>query len=280
MNIPNLSIVIVSCWKYRDTWEPLSETFKRYWADCEYKKFLITDKCDPKLSTCFNYIEVAGDYDWSTQLAVAITKINDDNILLLLDDFFLRTKVNSRKLFEIYNEFVGDNLDYLRIIKRPRPDIKIKNRIYGKSYLNHSYAVNTQPALWKKNVLSKILCNGESIWEFERNARLRFQQLGYTAHATNHNYLPTVGLFAPHVIIRGEWILTEYYLFKYKKILVSCSMRKKLALNKTLFLVGLKWFNDILEILPPRYSRKIREKIKSALKVRKIKKFAHNLGIG
>lgn len=177
----NVAILVNSCDKYEDAWNPFFKLFSIMWHDCPYDIYLNSETKEYNCS--FMHIKtICGGKNlaWSERLKNCLSQIDADYIILLIEDFFLMSPVNENFLNEaikviIHNKrigFISFNPDLEKegynwdMSKAYNKDF---NYIGKKSY----YRINAQANLWRKSFLVKMLRNHENAWEFEDYGTVR-----------------------------------------------------------------------------------------------------------
>ena len=81
-----LAILVCSCDKYEDVWNPMFEMFFKFWEDCPYDVYLLTNnkKYD-------NYrvktIITGDDVSWSKAFRTALESIKEEYVLIIMEDY-------------------------------------------------------------------------------------------------------------------------------------------------------------------------------------------------
>ncbi len=97
-----VAVLITSCDKYRDLWEPFFTLFFRYWQDCTHPACLGTNHLkynDKRVKTI-----TTSDNDWSSGFRTVFEKIPDPYTLVMNEDFFLTNHVDTTKSEELKRE--------------------------------------------------------------------------------------------------------------------------------------------------------------------------------
>lgn len=165
----DMAILISSCDKYRDVWDPFFAFFFKYWSDCPYNIYLLTNHLEyvhPKVKS----ICVGDDRDWSSSFRKAINAIPEQYLMVLIEDYLLLNDVNTGEIKEIFNYMVKNDVAYFRLFPCPGPG-KVTGTIgshkVGIVSPGEPYRTSLQAAIWDKALIDKILIDGESAWEFE-----------------------------------------------------------------------------------------------------------------
>lgn len=178
----NIAVLVVSCDAYSDLWDPFFKLFFRYWSDCPHKVYLTSNfktYNHPKVvSIKSNEIS-----DWSRELKIALSKIEEEHVLVILEDYFFYKPVNKKQLNEVIEIYFKLNALFFRLGTFPArynalwPHIKLKDYPGVVKILKGSkYRISLQVAIWNKSYLAELLVPGESPWLFEIAASERTQK--------------------------------------------------------------------------------------------------------
>lgn len=152
---------------------------------------------DPRVET----IAVGQLQNWSMELRAVLARVTTSHILLILDDFFLRSRINQVALEQCFDAMLELEANMFRLVRRPAPSRRIPGEtLFGEIEPGAPYRVSTQGALWRKAALEAVLLDGESIWQFEcHGSRRSDTQSGYFAVWRD------VLTYRHHVVERGRW---------------------------------------------------------------------------
>ncbi len=192
----SLGILVLSCDKYSAFWKIFFERLNRFWPACDYNRYLLSNHGrydDPLVET----IAVGDDVDWSSNLKKAVSVIDEENILLMLDDAPLSEEVDSVVFNEIYRAFLDQGMNYINLKSSPAPQETIDD-LYGELGPGLLYRTSLAPTIWKKSILLQILKDGESAWQFEINGSRRSDLLAgfYSTKSPAFKYL--------HCVVKGK----------------------------------------------------------------------------
>lgn len=193
------AVLVISCDKYSDLWEPFFQLFFKNWDTEGYKIYLgsNTKKCEIK-----NIINLlAGDdVDWSTGLKKILTQIPEKYIFLWLEDLFLIEKVNKDQLNSICEFMSKNDAKHIHFTYPALKPDRIINGDFGFYEKGMPYCVNVF-GLWEKLYLQNLLLEGESPWNFEimGSYRASYSDGFYCVCKPFFNYINTVekGLWFP-----------------------------------------------------------------------------------
>ena len=124
----DMAIVVVSYDGYSDLWDDYFYLLNKYWEDRIYPVYLANNT---KKINYNNVLVINGgeNSQWSTGTRLAVEKIKEPYICLLLEDFFTGSKVYNAVIEEILELIKKDNLKYYKL----NSFSKIK---YQKIYIN------------------------------------------------------------------------------------------------------------------------------------------------
>jgi hypothetical protein len=230
----------------------------KYWSDCPFEIYLTNELYSQSRIGKVNLMNLGGGLDWSSLLIRALKVLKTDYVLFTLDDFLLRKKVNTNEILDLLATMDSSQINMMRLIPRPGPDYRLKNiDSYGAIAINAQYRVSTQASLWKKEVLLKILQNGESPWEFEEKGTERAKTIPnfYCVWESPYPYYH-------HAIQRGKWFPWDAVFFKRMNIEVNLKNRKIMSSYEVLYYILRKIFDVVVKIFPNNFIANIKKLIK------------------
>lgn len=114
-----MQILVLSCDKYEPCWKPFFTLLEKYYPG-HPKTFLVTEtKTCPYCET----ININSD-KWGIRFKGALNQLTDDDVLVMLDDFFIRGPVDAERISKIKtnNEIMCYNIDEVinKLSNRPK----------------------------------------------------------------------------------------------------------------------------------------------------------------
>lgn len=204
----NTSVIIASCDKFSDTWQPFLELFDRHWPSCPWPVYFITNEI-PISHPRIKNIMTGRDREWCPNLLYALDIIESDKLLLFLDDCPLIENVNNDFLFRV-DEWsrTHDEVGCIRVSHKsfplllPRPYREWTE--LGRIDKGTPYRISTAPAMWRREFLEPILKYRPTAWGFE------LEGTSWADENMSHEVLSTSGYNDPiHVywsgVCGGEW---------------------------------------------------------------------------
>lgn len=173
MKIPLLTI---SSDKYQPYWRPYYILLNKFNQEIFSKKFHLTEtlSANEEDIITINTNLPHNPHSWSENVLIALKKIDEPYIVILLEDFFFHTDTN-KKLFDfcLKTALDNENVGCVRLAPIPGGD-KPSNFTHFKIHSSdQDYRISTQGAIWKTSYLKQLLKIGETPWEFELNASKR-----------------------------------------------------------------------------------------------------------
>lgn len=240
------SILVNTCDKFQDCWDPFFKLWKTYWPDCNGTIYLNTEFKDYSYPGV-NIIPVKGCIGktykgkyatWSQCLKWALDKMDTDLVLYLQEDYFLTGKVNNT-MVEHYLEYMMDHPE-IPCIQLTTAGIPEKNVYDSNEHLHYSDStyfsyVSCQASIWRKEILLRILREHETAWNFEWWGSKRAHYWNLKFLTLNHQWIKDGHDYIPYIktgVIGGKWYHPVMDLFKKHNIQVDFSKRGFYEKNK------------------------------------------------
>lgn len=174
-------ILVSSCDKYSELWSPFFKLLEENWPELntthkDLKVYLLANKksyTSPKVQM----INIPNEISWSDNMLVALDKIDAKYVILFLDDYWLNSKVDQKRLDEIFATMRKMDAAYVQLYmdaypqKVVTPVLGIKDVAYKNKF--QKYRASLQLAIWETKAIKQILRSGENPWEFELAASIR-----------------------------------------------------------------------------------------------------------
>jgi hypothetical protein len=207
-------ILVISCDAYVDLWRPFFTIFRRNWPDCPFPLYLGANHLrydDPRVVT----LAVGDDVSWASNVSLMLARIDAEQVILFLEDFFLEEPVNTRGIQRLVDIAFSERLGCLRLVAHLPLALRPVHDAPGYPDLGviepgTPYRVSTQVAIWRKTTLQRLLIPGANAWEFEvlastLSARLRERLWGVKQTAIQYDQVVDKGRWKP----KGRRMLHE-----------------------------------------------------------------------
>jgi hypothetical protein len=207
------SVLVVSCDRYSDLWQPFFSQFWRYWPDCPFPVYLgVNQKAYSNARV--RVIQAGEDRSWSGNLRFFLNQVDSRYVLPLLEDFFLSKIVRTGEIVHHLAALDGLQGTMLRLVPNPPPNSRIRDySSFGSLHPLAPYRVSAQAALWNRTGLLGLLDDRDNPWEFESNATARSRMYPDGFFCTYRPLLPY-----RHVVERGEWFWAAARFYKKQNI--------------------------------------------------------------
>lgn len=165
----DFAIFYHTCDKYSDLWEHFCYFFKKYWPDYNGKIYINSEEKDFDYSG-LNIVNLkVGNCEFSEREIRGLKRVEEENILLMMDDLFLMGRVDVKAVEEYYNYFINANLDTLVFRKFPSYIATVPTNVrQAEVVIPPSVDMfSSQLAFWKKDVFMSLLNVADGPWEME-----------------------------------------------------------------------------------------------------------------
>ena len=160
------TVVVASCDRYADLQQTFIRLFRKFWPDCPFEVVLVTET-DLHVAGFDRTIACGGGTNWASRLVMALDQVRTPQVMMLCDDYFLASPVDTKGLLGRLDEMLQANAVNLRLIPNPKNGLP-----RGKGLMEYpkdtAYCIATQAGFWNREFLQRLARGKSSIWEFER----------------------------------------------------------------------------------------------------------------
>ena len=232
------SILINTTDSFDDCWIPFFTLFKKYWPDYNGKIYLNTETKEFRFPG-LNIITVKNSIKnpelritWSECLIRAINSIEDDVILYMQEDYFIKDFVKN-DLVEKYVLMMQTNseMDCIHLTDQGLINDKKSEQYEGLFSVlpKQRYLISCQTALWKKESMLRFLRTYENAWQFEEFGSQRAAIVKPNIFGVDKSWIKLDEFeIIPYIftgIIQGRWYEPVVELFKKHNIVVDFTKR-------------------------------------------------------
>jgi len=216
----NCSVVVLTCDSYSDLWEPFFILKNRYWDDCPYETYLITETKKCKYSKTINVDEKI----WTKKVREGLNKIKSDYVIILLEDFFIRDKVDNERIQYCMNQF--DKNTAMFNFEKSYDENDIESEIEGFKIKTEKslYKCSCQAAIWDRKKLIELLAKDWDPWTWETSEPIK----KYKFYINSAEVIFDYG-YENHEwfgLCKGKWIKKDVVpLFKKENIKIDFKKR-------------------------------------------------------
>ena len=234
----NYSILINTTDSFEDCWVPFFTLFHKYWADYTGQIYLNTETKDfsyPGL----NIVSIKNNsknpeerITWSECLIRALNSIDNEVILYMQEDYFLKDYVKN-DLVEKYVQMMQTNsgMDCIHLTDQGLIHDKKSEKHEGLFSVlpKQRYLISCQAALWKKEIMLSFLRTYENAWQFEEFGSQRAAIVKPNFFGVDKSWIKLNEFeIIPYIftgIIQGRWYEPVVDLFENHSIVVDFSKR-------------------------------------------------------
>jgi hypothetical protein len=198
------TVLAPSCDAYSDLWQPFFTQFFRHWPDCPFQVCLGSNRQrydDSRVTT------ITADHgnNWTNRVRAQLQTIQTPYVLMILEDFFLRSRVRTADVLECLAFIDACHGHMVRLVPRPSPDDPVPGHpALGRVRPGSPYRLSTQAAIWRRETLISLMRDDESIWQFELDGSPRSAAMADGFYAV---WKPVM-TYGHHVVERGKWFRT------------------------------------------------------------------------
>ncbi|MEG0751435.1 MAG: hypothetical protein RR998_05495 [Oscillospiraceae bacterium] len=231
MSARDCTVIVSSCDAYSDLWPPFFTLLKRNWnclfpivLNTESKSFSF-DGLDIKTLSLFREGE---SVPWGKRLRETLARVDSEYILFLLEDFYLTSAVDEKRLDEVF-QWMEENHDIAVFSFYPAPGDNEKSERYKgfeKRAQRAAYRFNAQAALWRRERIIGFVEPHESAWEWEHTGNERSYSVADAFYSAIEGY-PQIFPYDPfvHGLYDGKWLKAVPELFAQNGIEVDFAER-------------------------------------------------------
>lgn len=169
-----MTVIFVGFDGYSDMWGDCMSLYHRFWKDCPYRTIFVNNEKEVSFGGV-DVIHAGINAEWSMKVRLAVQEAQTPYICLLLEDFLVGEKINTKRIDSTVRFINQEKLKYYKLANMSRA-VKNRNPYYkGKKFLHiipesDEYGVSLQAAIWDKDYLLKLLGEGNyNAWIFEFN---------------------------------------------------------------------------------------------------------------
>jgi len=173
---PSCAIVVSSFDGFSDLWGPFFTLLFRYWPDCPYPIYLISNSKTydhPRVTT----VAIGEDGKWANNLFIALDQIPATHIIYMQDDYFLTGPVDTSAIQKLVQYAQEKHISCVRLFTSPGPNMPYEEMGLGLIGKNAEYRVSLQAALWDVHALKAVMRRDESGWDMEFKGTVRSQTM-------------------------------------------------------------------------------------------------------
>lgn len=215
-----MKIVVSSCDKNSDIFYPFHKCIEKYWNNHPEIIYITETIQNPYYKT------INKDYPielWTKRIREALNEINDNKILLMVDDIFIRKPVDTKRI-EYYVKQLKGNIAMFEFEKSwDKNDIETEIKGMKKRPHGAEYEVCINCGLWQKDKLINVLSRDSDPWDVELNQ----DNKGYDYYINSEDYIIDWGYetWIPTGVFKGKWCRNIIPFFEKEGIKIDYEKR-------------------------------------------------------
>lgn len=242
-----VAFVVVSCDKYSDLWDPFFHCLRKFWPDCPYRVYLVTNHKHYGADDVTT-VRVGDDRSYSDNLRVAVDQVAEPWMILWLEDVLFSKPVDTRRVQRIIAKAQAIPVGYLKL----SPDLPLSyDDDHGEEIGPIPRGVRYRSAVglsfYQASTLDQLLTPGASAWDLDTSTISdELPQPFYALTRRTAKHPPFVW---QHAVIKGRWCWPVIDFLAREGFSDLIGHRKKLGLRSLLYLKLFKLHNAIYRTL-------------------------------
>lgn len=213
-------ILVLSCDKNEDIFDAFHHCVEKYYPTHPEVIYAMETKQNPYYRTiCKNYpLE-----QWTKRIKETLKEIDDNKILIMIDDCFIRNKVDIKRIDYAINHLKG-NIAMFNFEKSfDNNDEETSLKGFKKRKHGSPYEVSLMCGLWDKEKLMNVLEGEYNPWQVEGNQN----NCGYDYYINSDDYIIDWGYetYIPCGLFKGKWTRNIIPFFEKEKIKINYERR-------------------------------------------------------
>lgn len=215
-----MKILVLSCDKNEDLFEPFHHCMEKYYPNHPEIIYAMETIQNPYYKTICHEAPIE---KWTNRIRETLNDIDDEQILIIMDDFFIRQPVDTKRIEYLSTQLKGNIATFCFEKSYDENDeetdvIGMKKRQHGAEY---EIALNC--GLWQKDKLIDILQGEYTPWQIEFNNN----NCGYDHYINSGEYIIDWGYVTWQWagICRGRWCREVVPFFEKEGIVIDYEKR-------------------------------------------------------
>ena len=175
-----MSVIVCGYDKYAKLWSTFKHGFDKYWPDCPWERYFITNFMNGPRG--FKTIKTLVETSWSNKAIRALMQIKTDIIFWMMEDCWHPGPVDTETMVKFYDLMMKNpNIDHIRFVPPFLSDgtIHPEHECSGPTpydsrlwYFKQSaeWRASIMAPFWRRTSLLNYLKEGRSVWQFEDEA--------------------------------------------------------------------------------------------------------------
>ncbi len=185
------TILVTSCYAYRDVLRNFEIFFRKYWSDCPFPVYLNIDR--PVKKYAIDYDEVIISDHKENLLRMRDVTFKTPYVLMMQDDHFLFDQVDNEKILRCIQYARKYHCGNLRLLQDPKTAVVFSKTERLLEYKPGSaYRISARGGLWNTEYLNLFIHKFKDLWEMERYGKSFSSQIPMRVLCTRDRILPMI----------------------------------------------------------------------------------------
>lgn len=215
-----MKILVLSCDKNQDTFEAFHHCMEKYYPNHPEVIYATESVQNPYYKTICKDIPLN---KWTKRIRETLKEIDDEQILTIMDDFFIRQPVDTKRI-EYLSTQLKDNVAVF-YFEKSFDENDEETKVIGMKKRQHgsNYEVCVNCGLWQKDKLIKVLKGEYTPWQVEGNQ----DNCGFDFYINGGEYIINWGYVTWIYcgICKGRWCREVVPFFEKEDIKVDYNIR-------------------------------------------------------
>lgn len=213
-------IVVLSCDKNDDLFEPFHHCMEKYYPEHPEIIYATETIKNPYYKTINKNYPLK---QWTKRIRETLQEINDNQILLMIDDIFIREPVDTNRIDYARSILKGNIalINFEKVFNKEDKECGLNGFKMRKK--GSEYELSLLCGLWDKDKLIDILEGEFSPWQVEYNQNTK----GYDYYINDGDYIIDWGYIAfnPTGLVKGKWVKNMIPFFEKEGIKINFNER-------------------------------------------------------
>jgi len=226
-------MLVVSCDRYADLWEPCFRMLDKYWPDRSVTTYLMTNHGDFEWPGV-HVVKIGDDLSYADNLRAALARIPETWVLVWLEDLLVSAPVDNARVMSMVNAAQRRGAGYLKI--SPDMPLSYESRAHdevGSVPKGVRYRAAIGASLYHRSTLLKLLTPGASAWDLDRSDicdGLDEDFLALTVESAKRPPVPYV-----NALIKGRWSFGAMSFLRSEGLGARLSTRRRETIRSLLY---------------------------------------------
>jgi hypothetical protein len=243
----DVAFMVVSCDKYSDLWDPFFHCLYKYWPDCPYKIYLLSNH-QKYVKFSVTTLNIGDDRSYADNLRAGIAQIKEPWVILFVEDALIAKPVDTERFQSVIADAQSIPVGYLKIT----PDLPLCYDIRPNSQIGPvpkgvRYRSAIGMALYKVETLNKLLTPGASAWELDKSTISDDMEELFFALTSKAARRPLLSLV--HGVIKGKWYWSAIPFLKREGFKHVLKGRDRLSTGSFLYVQVFQLYVGLLRLL-------------------------------